>query len=172
MANNIDFQDFSVQVKEAIEDAAIAWLHEATGELEAQIKRETPDRGRWFTELEQSWQHTVDEGKMEGTVGSRLERALWSEFGTGEYSIAPKGGRQGYWVYVKGNGTSDGGSYTYKGGQQYTLEDAKKIVAMMRADGLDAWYTKGQRPNRTMHKTFIRMKPKIIRLAQERFKEL
>lgn len=168
---SIQFQDFSADCIDFIEDEAIAWLHEAAGEMEAELKRATPDRGRWFTELEQSWKHTVDEGKLEATIGSNLERALWSEFGTGEFSIAPKGGRQGYWIYVKDNGSGDSGGYTYKGGKQYTLEEAKQLVAMMRSDGLDAWYTKGQRANRTMQKTYTKMKPKLIRSAEERFKK-
>ena len=172
MADKVDFQDFSIEVIAAIEDEAIAFLHEAIGELESEIKRTTPDRGRWFSELEQSWNHTVDEGKLEAAVGSRLERALWSEYGTGEYSIAPKGGRQGYWIYVKGNDLNDSGGYVYSGGKQYTLEDARKIVAMMREEGLEAYYTKGQRPNRTMQKAFAKLKPKIIKEAQERFGDL
>ena len=172
MASKVEFQDFRIEVMDAIDDRAVAKLYEAIGELEAQVKRDTPDRGRWFTELEQSWNHTVDEGELEATVGSRLERSLWSEFGTGEYSIAPKGGRQGYWIYVKGNDLNDSGGYVYKGGKQYTLEDAKRIVAMMRDEGLDAYYTKGQRPNRTLHNAFVKMKPKIIKLFEGGFKDL
>lgn len=167
----VEFHDFSIEVKQAIEDAAIGWLHEAIGELEAQTKRNVPNRGNYFTEIKQSFTHVVDEGDLEATVGSNLERSLWNEYGTGEFSDSPKGGRQGYWVYVKGN-TSSGSSYTYKGGKQYTLEEAKQIVAMMRSDGLDAWYTKGQRPNRSMRNAYTKLKPKIIRSAQERFKRL
>lgn len=167
----IEFHDFSVEVKEAVEDAAVAWLYEAIGELEAETKRNVPNKGNYFAEIKQSFTHVVDEREKEATVGSPMERSLWNEFGTGEFSDSPKGGRQGYWVYVKGN-ASGSDSYTYKGGKQYTLEEAKQIVAMMRSDGLDAWYTKGQRPNRSMRKAYTKLKPKLIRLAQERFKNL
>ena len=101
-----------------------------------------------------------------------MERALWNEYGTGEFSDSPKGGRQGYWVYVKGNDSASGNSYTYKGGKQYTLEEAKQLVAMMRSDGLDAWYIKGQNPNRSMRKAYTKLKPKLIRLAEERLRKL
>lgn len=168
----VEFHDFSIKVKEAIEDAAVAFLSEAAGELEAQVKRNIPNKGSWNTELKQSFKYLVDEGKLEATIGSPMERSLWNEYGTGEFSDSPKGGRKGYWVYVKGNEHPNDNSYFYKGGKQYTLQEAKQIVAMMRADGLDAWYTKGQTPNRSMRKAYTKMKPKIIRLAQERFKKL
>ena len=168
----VEFQDFSIKVKEAIEDAAIDLLYEAAGEMEAQVKRNIPNKGNWNTELKQSFTHVVDEGKLEATIGSPMERSLWNEYGTGEFSDSPKGGRKGYWVYVKGNDSANGNSYFYKGGKQYTLQEAKQIVAMMRADGLDAWYTKGQPPKRSMRKAYTTMKPKIIRAAQERFRKL
>lgn len=169
---SVEFHDFSIKVKEAIEDAATAFLYEAAGELEAQVKRNIPNKGNWNTKLKQSFRHIVDEGKLQATIGSPMERALWNEYGTGEFSDSPKGGRQGYWVYVRDSASADGNSYTYKGGKQYTLEEAKQLVAMMRSDGLDAWYTKGQTPKRSMRMAYTKMRPKIIRLAQERFRKL
>lgn len=167
---SVEFHDFSIEVKDAMEEAVIAWLYEATGELHTATVRNTPN-GTWNREIIQAWKQEVDESKLEGVVGNPLEKSLWVEFGTGEFSDSPKGGRKGYWVYVKGN-DSGGNPYTYKGGKQYTLDEAKQIVAMMRADGLDAWYTKGQRPKRPMRKAYTNLRPKLIRLAEERFGKL
>lgn len=169
---SVRFEDFTVKVNAAIDEAANAFLHEAAGELTAQVARNVPNKGHFHRELAQSFRYEVDRSKREATIGSPLERALWNEYGTGEFSDSPKGGRHGYWVYVKDSNLSDSGGYTYTGGKQYTLEEAKRIVAMMRADGLDASYTKGQLPNRSMRKAYTKMKPKIIRAAQERFKKL
>lgn len=167
----VKFEDFSIKVKDAIDDAAIAFLYEAAGEMEAQVKRNVPNHGRWFTEQKNAWTYKVDEGDKVATIGNPLERAIWTEYGTGEYADNGKG-RQGYWVYVKGSGIDDNGGYDYKGGKSYTLEEAKKTVAMMRADGLDAYYTKGQIAHRPFKKAYTKLKPKLIKLAQERFKEL
>lgn len=169
---SVQFEDFTVRVLAAIDEKATGFLYEAAGELTAQTVRNIPSKAHFHRELAQSFRYEVDEGQLEATIGSPLERALWNEYGTGEFSDSEKGGRQGYWVYVKGNDLNDSGGYAYTGGKQYTLQEAKQIVAMMRADGLDAWYTKGQQPNRSMRKAYAKLKPKIIRLAQERFKEL
>jgi len=36
-------------------------------------------------------------------------------------------------------------------------------MAMLRADGLEAYYTKGKKPNHTLQKAFDKNKNKIIR---------
>lgn len=78
MANNVQFQDFSMQVKAALEEAAVQFLHEAAGELASQTARNSPvDTGQ----LKNSWQYKVDENKLEATIGSPLENAIWNEFG-------------------------------------------------------------------------------------------
>ena len=163
---NVRFEDNSIKVKEALGDAAISYLYEAAGELEAQTKRNMPP-GQWFARQKGEWTYKVDEGRLEAKVGNPMQQSLWTEFGTGEY--AAKGdGRKGYWVYVKG---SDG-STTSKGGNSYTLAEAKRIVAMMRADGLDAHYTKGQSPKRPLENAFTSLKSALIRRAEQIMKGL
>ena len=102
MADHVEFQDFSMEVKAAIGDAGIAFLKEAAGELVSQIARTTPvDTGQ----LKNSWQYKVDESKMEATIGSPLENAIWNEFGTGEYAKETgHQGRLGGWVYKDAKG--------------------------------------------------------------------
>lgn len=163
---DVQFRDFSIQVKEAMNEKCIAYLHEAAGELEAQAKRNMPP-GQWFAQQKGQWTYKVDESKLEATVGNPMEQALWTEFGTGEHAINGDG-RKGYWVYVKGSG----GSVTSTGGKQYSLQEAKRIVAMMRADGLDAHYTKGQTAKRPLFNAFTSLKAALIRRAETVLKGL
>lgn len=96
----IKFTNNSVKVKGAIENAVLAWLEEAGGELTAQVKRNTRvDTGQ----LKSSWRYVVNKGKLEAEVGSELENAIWEELGTGEYALNGNG-RKTAWVYKDANG--------------------------------------------------------------------
>lgn len=75
---NVEFTNNSAQVRAALNDAAKAYLYEAGGELEAQVKRNTKVGSG---QLKNSWTYRVDESKGECTVGSPLENAIWEEFG-------------------------------------------------------------------------------------------
>ena len=97
---SVHFTDNSARVKAALNEAAIAYLHEAGGEIEAQVKRNTRvDSGQ----LKNSWTYKVDEEKGECVIGSPLENAIWEEFGTGEYALHGDG-RKGGWFYVDDEG--------------------------------------------------------------------
>ena len=102
----------------------------------------------------------VDESKKEAKVGNPLQLAIWMEMGTGEYALE-KNGRKGYWVYVKG----DSSGSEANPGKARTLEEAKLAVAFLRSKGLDAHYTKGQKPRRMLWKAFEAKKDAIIRRA-------
>ena len=104
----IKFKDYSIEVNEKINQAAITWLEEARGELEAQTKRNTKvDTGQ----TKGSWEHVVHESKLEAEVGSRYNNALWEEFGTGIYALNGNG-RKTKWVY---RNPKDGKFYTTVG---------------------------------------------------------
>lgn len=78
MAGNVQFQDFSMQVKDALEEAAIQFLHEASGEVVSEIKRTVPvDTGQ----LKNSFEYKLQDTRLESTIGSPLENAIWNEFG-------------------------------------------------------------------------------------------
>ena len=79
-------------------------------------------------------------GTVVGTVFTPLEYAPYVEYGTGLF--AEKGGRCGYWVFVEGSTKK-----SKDGGKTYTLEEAKRVVAMMRKKGLKAYYTNGRKPH-------------------------
>lgn len=93
---SVEFRDFSMNVKAAIDEAAIAYLHEAAGEIEAQTKRNTR-RGK-TGQTTNAWTHVVDESDLVATVGNSLENAIWEEFGTGEFALHGDG-RKGGWTY-------------------------------------------------------------------------
>lgn len=161
---DIEFTDNSVKVKAAIEDAMIAFLYEAGGELEASTKRNTnpPDYGEH--DVKNSWRHVVDESKGEAKVGSPIEAAFWAELGTGEYALN-KDGRKGWWVYVEGNNNRA------KNQKYYTEKEAKATAARMRAMGLDAHATNGSKPVRPLFKAFTSLKTKLIKRFQSILQE-
>ena len=97
---SVQFDDFSMKVKAALEEAAVQFLYEAAGELASQTARNSPvDTGQ----LKGSWDYRVDESKLEATIGSPLENAIWSEFGTGEHALEGNG-RKGGWSYKDDHG--------------------------------------------------------------------
>ena len=148
--------------KLTLEEKAAQWLEEAAIEL----KTAAQDNSRVDTgDLKQHWDYVIDGN--EATVGNPLENAIWEEFGTGEYAVGGKGHGGGYWVYVKG---SRGGGKNH--GKRYSLQKAKQIVAMMRAEGLDAYYTSGKRPNHTLQRSFDSRKSTILNRAKKIFGEL
>lgn len=96
------YKDFSIEVKAKINDQAIAFLHEASSEIETQAKRNSR---RKTGKTSGAFTYEVDEGDLKSTIGNTEQNALWEEFGTGDY--ASKGdGRKGGWFYVddQGNG--------------------------------------------------------------------
>lgn len=100
----VEFKDYTIQVKKALDSSVVGVLGECAGEVESQVKRNSRvDTGQ----LENSWQHNVKSSGDEhtATIGSPLENAIWEEFGTGDYALNGDG-RKGGWVYVdaKGNG--------------------------------------------------------------------
>lgn len=92
---SVKFTNNSAKVKGALDDAVRAYLYEAGGELEAQVKRNSR---RGTGQLANSWTYRVDESKGECVVGSPLENAIWEEFGTGEFALHGDG-RKGGWFY-------------------------------------------------------------------------
>ena len=101
MAAKIEFEDFSIKCKDAIDDRINIALEECAGELESQVKRNSRvDTGK----TKNSFRHQLDKLKHIAYIGSSEENAIWEEFGTGEYAIKGNG-RKGGWVYKdeKGN---------------------------------------------------------------------
>lgn len=157
MANNVKFQDFSFDVKAAIDEETIAWLIAWSNEIASQAKRNTSVVG-WgndLRDLRDGYAAVVDEGAGKATVGHPKEMAFWEEWGTGTYA-AHGDGRKGWWIFIEGQ-ASQGGGKTYA-----TEEEAEKAARFLRSQGLDAYVTNGRRPNYTLEKAFKSVKPKAI----------
>ena len=104
---SIEFHDYSRIVIQKINECGVKFLEEASGELEAQVKRNTKvETGQ----TKGSSEHVVHEHKLEAEVGSRYKNALWEEFGTGIYALNGNG-RKTKWVYK----TPDGKYHTTVG---------------------------------------------------------
>ena len=111
-----------------------------------------------------SYQYKVDEDELAVHSGSDYWNAIYEEFGTGEHSIKG-GGRKGYWVFVDTGGKPQ----APKGGKTYTKEEAKRVVAIMRKKGLNAYYTNGKTANRPLYKAFTATEGKIQSVAERYF---
>lgn len=79
MANSsVIFEDYSVKVKNAMDDRINAALEECAGELESQVKRNSRvDTGK----TKNSFQHRVVDSEHTAYIGSNYENAIWEEFG-------------------------------------------------------------------------------------------
>ena len=147
----VEYEDYSIRVKDTMNDALIAALSEAAGEVE-NMTIDNSRQGHSYggvlaTKL---WTHRVDKAKKEAYVGSQEEASYWEEFGTGEHhSMYPEKAKKGWWVYIEGK---DRG----KGGKSYpTKEEADKTVAYLREEkGLKAYSTDGLEPNRPLYRAF------------------
>lgn len=91
---SVEFHDYSMQVKAALDEKAAQFLEEAASEVESAARRNSRVRSG---QLKGSWTHIV-EGN-EATIRSPLQNAIWEEFGTGEYASGTEPGRKGGWVY-------------------------------------------------------------------------
>lgn len=101
---DVEFHDFSIQVKAAINDKIDAVLEECAAEIESQTKRNFDTFPRVKTgKTKNSFEHKVVESEHTAYIGSSYENAIWEEFGTGEYALNGDG-RKGGWGYVDEKG--------------------------------------------------------------------
>jgi hypothetical protein len=96
----IEFHDYSMQVKNAIDDRINAVLEECAGEVESQAKRNSRVKSG---QTKNSFQHKVMDSEHIAYIGSNEENAIWEEFGTGEHALKGNG-RKGGWAYKDGKG--------------------------------------------------------------------
>lgn len=123
--------------------------------------RQLAPKGR-TGDLRNSITHKVE--NLEGVVFTPLFYAPYIEYGTGAFrEVNPAPGQ--YWVYVpEENG---GGRKKAKSSKRYTLEEAKEIVALMRADGIEAVYTQGEQPQPFMRPALDENREEIKRILRE-----
>lgn len=157
---SVRFEDYSVLVRNALDDAVIAYLYEAAAELQAQTVRNSRSVKYGRHDVRGNWKYVVDEAKYIATIGNPLEASYWEELGTGAYALN-KDGRKGWWVYVEGNDTPRSNQ------KYYTEEEAKQTAAYLQSKGLDAHATKGTEANRPLHRAFESKKNALIRRAEQ-----
>ena len=97
---SVEFHDYTIKVKDVMDDRINAVLEECAGELESQVKRNTRVK---TGKTKNSFQHKVVEAEHTAYIGSDEENAIWEEFGTGEYALKGNG-RKGGWFYVDAEG--------------------------------------------------------------------
>ena len=158
---DVRFENFSVQVMDALNEAALQFLEEAASELESQAKRRTVVGRVNGSKTKGAWKHVVDESKNEAIVGNTEENALWEEFGTGEHALN-KDGRKGGWYIPIGNG---------EGQISQAVVDAYHMKVVYGKDGKKFAFTEGKKPKRMLHNAFEENKAKIKRRAEQIFRE-
>ena len=162
---SVELHDYTIKVTEAMEDALIAGLYEASGEVHAKTVRNSR-QGHKYGRIPATalWNWRVNEGKMEGQVGSTYEAGYWEEFGTGSFALHGDG-RKGWWVYVEGQDSGTGGkSYA-------TKEEAEDAAAFLRkVKHLDAYATNGIEPNEPLKRAFVSSKRVVQAIFEDKLK--
>lgn len=163
---SVKLNDYSIEVKAALNDITKNWLHEAGFEVEAHAKRGCKMDGQEGTKLKGSYKSIVDEGAGEALVGSPLESVYWEEFGTGSHA-AHGDGRKGWWVYIKNGATRSKTGQTYS--SQAEAEDAAEFLRKVKH--LDAYATNGRDPNYTLERAFKTNAPKLKARLEQMLKD-
>lgn len=158
----VEFHDFSIQVKDAMDEAVTQFLHEAAAELNSQAQRNTKVGKVSGGKTKGAWKYVVDEAAKVATVGNTEENAIWEELGTGEYALEGKG-RKGGWYILIGEGD---------GQISQRVVDAYGMTVKYGKDGKKYAYTTGKKPKRMLFNAFTNNKAKIIRRAEQIFKGL
>lgn len=137
----IRLEDHSAEVYKELEAACQRALEKCGLVAESYAKKLVNSPGKAGTGyLRNSITHTVDMAEKVAYVGTDVDYASYIELGTGVYGPAHT---TGYWVYVVGG---DKGKKGKSSGKRYTLEEAKRIVAMLQSQNpsVEAYYTNGQ----------------------------
>lgn len=100
---------------------------------------------------------------LSGVVYTPLFYAPYVEYGTGIEAQHPtKAGRQDVpWVYVEHSGQQSSSAQ-----KSFTLEEAKQAVAALRAKGLEAHYTYGQKPQPFMRPALDNNRDRILEILK------
>ena len=160
----VQFQDFSLKVKAAINETSIAWLEEVAKEVTSHAQKHCSLGESYSDDLRKSYTNKVYGAQGKAEVYSTLEQAFWEEFGTGEHADTKKNGgkqgRKGWWVYKD--------DYQGKGGAILSEAEAKAIAAS--SDG-SVHATNGREPHYTLEKAYLARKAWAVRRLKEKMGE-
>lgn len=159
---DVVFEDFTIEVQNAMDDRINIALEEAAGELESQVKRNTKVGRVNGSGTKNKWKHKVVDSEHVAYIGNDKETAIWLEFGTGEYALEGKGRKGGWWILI-GSG---------KGCISQAVVDAYGFPTRKGKDGKKYAFTKGMKPQRPFWKAYTSSKNKIISLIQNKLKGL
>lgn len=145
---DIEFHDFSVEVKEAMNKRITAVLEECAGELESAAKRNSRVKsGKTKGSFRHGITRNFADGSITAHIGSDYENAIWEEFGTGEYAINGDGRKGGWW---------------------YHNDSAKRTkTGKLRKGQQEFIFTRGKKPSRAFWNAFQSKKGKIINKLQK-----
>lgn len=160
---SIEYKNNAMTIKSRMNSAISNFMREACGEISSMAKSNSRVK---TGQTKGSYEYKVESSstKVDGYVGSNFKNAIYEEFGTGEF--AKQGGRSGYWVFIKGHENGSGNA------KSYSLKEAKKVMAILRKKGLDAYYTKGKTPNEPLKRAFDYTKPAIESILAQVLKGL
>ena len=148
----VEFHDYTIKVKDIMDDRINAVLAEQAGEVVSQVNRNSRVQSR---KTANSFQYKVDEKAHIAYIGSSAENAIWEEFGTGEHALHGDG-RKGAW-YVPVDGYTGKKCPTYNG----------QVVIVYGKNKKKYYKTNGKKPSRAFWNAYRSMKNNIIKRIQE-----
>lgn len=155
--STIDLTNNLPQIKAEVEKAALKWLEETSGELEAQTARATTsDTGG----TKNSWTHQVKTSAKEAVVGSSNINAIYEEYGTGEY--AAEGNGRGTPWYVPADAVTGTKKPSYQG----------KVVVVYGKGGKKYYKTNGKQPKMMLHNAWKSVIPKAKKALPAKLKQI
>lgn len=98
---------------------------------------------------------------LTGEVFTPLDYAPYVEFGTGIFAEDNKGRKEVPWVYVEGAGSAKGKKTIH------TEESADRAVAFLRAKGLEAYKTRGEKPQPYLRPALYENREEILKILDK-----
>lgn len=148
---DVEFKDYTIEVKNAMNSRIHAVLEEVSGELVAQVKRNSRvDTGKTKNSFRHGISRNFADGSFTAHIGSSDENAIWEEMGTGEYALNGDGRKGGWW---------------YKNPKAKYTKTGK-----LRKGSKEFVFTKGKTPSRAFWNAFTKLKSKIINRIQNSLK--
>lgn len=99
---NVVFEDYTIEVQNAMDNTIVSVLEECAGEIESATKRNSRVK---TGKTKNSFRHVVEEtdDAIIAHIGSDNENAIWEELGTGEHALNNDGRKDG-WSYKDAKG--------------------------------------------------------------------
>ena len=154
----VEFHDFRVQIKGAIDSSIDGVLAECAGEIISQTKRNSRV-GSAGAKTKNSFQYKIDTASHTAYMGSPEENAIWEEMGTGEYALK-NNGRKGAW-YVPVDSVHGYKKPSFNG----------KVVIVHR-NGKAFYKTNGKKPSRAFWNAYESLKNAVVKRIQDALKGL